>query len=123
MARVCREAGARVRENQLVRELNLEVPAGDARKIEVIANGLPFWGGKQLAVDTTVVSALRADGSSRGGTGTALRDAETVKHRTYADIARSDRCRLVVAAFEVAGRWSNDAVEFVRLLASHKVVP
>ena len=30
----------------------------DERRIEVIANGLPFWGGAQLAVDTTLVSPL-----------------------------------------------------------------
>ena len=45
MARICREAGARVRENQLLRDLNVVVQADDQRRIEVIANGLPFWGG------------------------------------------------------------------------------
>ena len=57
MARSCREAGARVKENQLLRDLNIVAQADDQRKIEVIANGLPFWGGKQVAIDT-VVSAL-----------------------------------------------------------------
>ena len=41
-ARICREAGARVHENQFLRNLNVDVPADDARRIEVIANGLPL---------------------------------------------------------------------------------
>ena len=43
-ARICREGGARVREDQMLRDLNVHVAAGDTRRIEVIANGLPFWG-------------------------------------------------------------------------------
>ena len=66
MARICREAGARVKENQLLRDLNIEAQADDQRRIEVIANGLPFWGGKQVAIDTTVVSALTGRGVARG---------------------------------------------------------
>ena len=50
MARICREAGARVKEVALRSQ-----QADDQRRIEVIANGLPFWGGKQVAIDTTVV--------------------------------------------------------------------
>ena len=41
-----------------VRDLNVGSVPGDDRRIEVIANGLPLWGGMQLAVDTTLVSAL-----------------------------------------------------------------
>ena len=42
-ARVCREAGARVTWNTLVRDLNVAVARFDDRRIEVIANGLPLW--------------------------------------------------------------------------------
>ena len=66
VARICREAGARVKENQLFSELNTVVPVTDQRRSEVIANGLPFWGGKQLAIDTTVVSALTGQGVGPG---------------------------------------------------------
>ena len=38
---------------------------GDDRRIEVMANGLPLWGGMQLAVDTTLVSALSSTGAPR----------------------------------------------------------
>ena len=61
-ARICREAGARVAENVLLRDLNLDAPVLDDRRLEVVANALPIWGGAQVAVDTTLVSPVRADG-------------------------------------------------------------
>ena len=42
----------------LVRNLNVAPVRLHERRIEVIANGLPLWGGVQLAVDTTLVSPL-----------------------------------------------------------------
>ena len=102
-ARICREGGARVRENQFVRDLNVEIPTGDFRKIEVIANGLPFWEGKQVAIDTTVVSALTGRGLSRGRkAGQALRQTKKYKENKYHEIVKNERCRLVVMTFEVA---------------------
>ena len=80
-----------------------------------------MWGGVQLAVDTTLVSALDASSRPRqhqGRTlGAALRIARLAKERAYPELMRAQRCRLVVVAIEVAGRWSSEAVEFVRLLA------
>ena len=65
-ARICREAGGRVTTNVMVRDLGLVEPhVEDARRLEVVVDGLPLFGGAQLAVDTTVVSALRGDGSAR----------------------------------------------------------
>ena len=91
-ARICREAGARVRENQLVRELNIATSQIDGRRIEVIANGLPLWGGKQLVIDTTVVSALTGEGKLRGHVpGHVLIERKKDKLRTYKDVADSDR--------------------------------
>ena len=55
-------AGAAVAMNVLVRDLNVDADRSDDRRIEVIANGLPLWGGAQLAVDTTLVSPLTAAG-------------------------------------------------------------
>ena len=37
--------------------------------------------------------------------------------RTYPELQRGGRCKLVVVALEVGGRWSEEAAEFVRLLA------
>ena len=52
-ARICWEAGGRVATNVFLRDLDLDVHnAGDARRLEVVADGLPLFGGAQLAVDT-----------------------------------------------------------------------
>ena len=92
-ARVCREAGAAVATNVLVRDLNLQAARQDERRIEVIANGLPLWGGSQLAVDTTLVSPLTSAGVPRrrsGATaGAAPADARRSKERTYPEFGRA----------------------------------
>eukprot|EP00973_Karenia_brevis_P074897 10407800-Karenia_brevis.AAC.1 len=51
MARICREAGATVRSNVLIKNLNLPLSASDDRRIEVLAMGLPCRHGRQLAID------------------------------------------------------------------------
>ena len=125
-ARVSREAVARVATNVMVRDMDLNAPnARDARRLEVVADGLPLYGGAQLAVDTTLVSALRGDGSARSGAGdrdgVALTRARSFKERTYPElVGRGARARLVVLALEVAGRWSHEAKTFVNLLARAK---
>ena len=44
VARVCREAGARVARNvRVVADMNIDVPVADDRCIEVVANGLFLW--------------------------------------------------------------------------------
>ena len=124
-ARICREAGARVTSNTRLSDLNLEhIDRHDDRRIEVIANGLPLWGGAQLAVDTTLVSPLTSSSQPRRRagqyTGAALQDARRSKERTYPELLRSRRCRLVVFALEIGGRWSQEATTFLRLLAHTK---
>ena len=47
----------------------------------------------------------------------ALRAARQAKERTYPELVRGNRCRLVVLAMEVGGKWSHEAAEFLRLLA------
>ena len=52
--------------NTRVADLNIpSVHLLDDRRMEVIANGLPLWGGCQLAVDTTLVSPLTREGQPR----------------------------------------------------------
>ncbi len=120
-ARVCREAGATVATNVLLRDLNVVVDRQDDRRLEVIANGLPLWGGVQLAVDTTLVSPLdslgRPRSHARSFRGAALHTARLAKERTYPELLRAPRCRLVVLALELGGRWSREAADFIRLLA------
>ena len=73
-----------------------------------LANGLLFWGGKQLAIDTTVVSALTGQGVARGRwEGQAIHEAENAQRRRYHELVDGDRCHLQVMAFEVAGRWES----------------
>ena len=62
LARICREAGARVRYNAFLRDMNVHVPANDERRIEVLAQDLPCFGGAQLAVDITLRSVLGSSG-------------------------------------------------------------
>ena len=120
-ARVCRETGARVTTNTLVRDLNVAVSRFDDRRIEVIANGLPLWNGAQLAVDTTIVSPLTAAGGARSrrdpARPVALLEVRRRKEATYPELLASARCRLVVIGVEVGGRWGSAAASFLRLLA------
>ena len=101
-ARVCREAGARVTTNVLVRDLDLPLPvAADNRRLEVVADGLPIFGGSQLALDTTLVCALHCDGSPHTGAadtdGVVLQRARRRKERRYPElVGRGSRARLVV---------------------------
>ena len=55
--------------NVMVRDMDLALPnAHDARRLEVLVDGLPVYGGAQLAIDTTLVSPIRGDGTARPGT-------------------------------------------------------
>ena len=125
VARVCREAGARVARNVRVADMNIDVPVADDRRIEVVANGLSLWHGSQLAVDATLVSPLTRTGEPHpradvepGRSVTAA--ARRKRHGTYPELLRARRCRLVVIALEVGGRFGTEAATFLRLLARHR---
>ena len=124
VARICREAGARVATNVAVRDLNIPVPPADGRRLEVVANNLPLWNGAQLALDVTLVSPLRRDGRPIPGAshtdGIAAARAARRKARTYPELVGGRSARLVVLALELGGRWSPDAARFVHLLARAK---
>ena len=77
------QAGARVTTNILGRDLDLAEPnAADGRRLEVVANGLPLFGGAQLAIDTTLVSTVHANGLRRVGVdGAALQAPRRRKER------------------------------------------
>ena len=107
-ARVCREAGGRMATNILVRDLDLGTPdVRDARRLEVVVDGLPLFGGAQLPVDTTLVSAIQGNGEPRNGAaecdGVALAQAKRKKARTYLELVHPGaHARLVVLALERA---------------------
>ena len=118
-ARICREGGARVTTNIMVRDMDLAVPnPGDARRLEIVTDGLPWCGGAQLAIDTTLISSWHCDGTARPGTadtdGAALTAARRRKERTYLElVGPRGRARLVVLAGEVGGRWSAETMSFL----------
>ena len=125
-SRIFREAGARVATNVLLRDLDLLLPnVHDGRRLEIVAEGLPLFGGVQLVVDTTLVAPLRSDGSPRPNVPSemvwALQAARRRKERTYPElVGPRARARLVVWAGEVGGRWSGETLACLRLLAEAK---
>ena len=67
--RVCREAGGRVMTNMLVRDMDLAPGANymaDGRRLEVVVDGLSLFHGAQLAIHTTLVSAVCVQTEHRG---------------------------------------------------------
>ena len=110
----------------MIRDLDLTQPGvADARRLEVVADGLPLFGRAQLAVDATLVSALRSDGTARRRAdqidGVALMDARRRKERTHPELAgHNRRARLVVLVVEVGGKWSQELKCFVSQLARAK---
>ena len=91
-----------------------------------MADGLPLFHGAQLAVDATLVSPIRGNGSARrqcaDHDGAALQQVRHKKESTYPELARprGGRARLVVLGCEIGGRWSDEARDFVSQLAKAK---
>ena len=50
--------------NVLLRDMNVDVPASDGRRIEVLAQDLPCFSGTQLAIDITLRSPLTSAGEA-----------------------------------------------------------
>ena len=75
-------------------------------------------------IPVTLVRPLTRDGQPRRRAGqyagTALTEARRRKERTYPELMRSRRCRLIVLGIETGGRWSEEAARFVKLLAHAK---
>ena len=109
VARVCK-AGGRVTTN--VRVQDLDIPPGaavDNRRLEAVVDGLPLFHGAQLAVDATMVSPVRRDGTAHRQCattdGAAMAQARRRKEPTYPELAQvHGRARLVVVACEVGGQ-------------------
>ena len=76
-------------------------------------------------LSTPLLSALHCDGSAIVGAanrdGVALAVARRHKERTFPEWAAPwSRCRLLVMANAVGGRWSSEALAFLRQLAKAK---
>ena len=124
LARVCREAGATVRCNTKLRDMNVGVAATDQRAIEVLTSGLPINQGAQLAVDITLRCVLNVDGMATPGAahtdGVALQRARGDKERKYTLLVHSQRCHLNVVGLETGGRLSGEAADFICQLAGSR---
>ena len=124
VARICREAGAVVRTEARLKDMNLGIAAADGRRIDVLAQGLPCRSGAQLAVDVTLRSPVTARGEAqpRAATidGAVAERARRDKEDAYPELVACRRCVLVVMAIETGGRWSAEAMAFVEELAAAK---
>ena len=114
-------------ERQKLADVKLEtpVPEDSHREIEIVAKHFPFvQGGIPLACDVTLVSPLTTAGEAKPRAavedGVAIKEAEAYKKRKYPELVHSTRCRLVVLAGEVGGRWSAETVRFIEELAKHR---
>ena len=85
---------------------------------------MQYQHGAQVAVEATLVSPLKRDGTARARAhwqdGAALQDEKKRKETRYPEFRTSQRCHLVVAGQEVGGRWSEEAYEFLLALALNK---
>ena len=116
-----------MRTNVFVRDMDLGAfNLYDTRRLEVVVNGLPLFGGAQLVVDTTLVGPLTREGEAkpRAATvsGACLAVARRRKETRYPELVGDQgRARLVVLAGEVGSRFSLETAHFLRCLASAKV--
>lgn len=122
---VFREAGAHVRHRPLLSSLAVpEVLEDDTRQLDIVAGGLPVFGGRTIVADATLRSPLTGTGSIRGRAlcedGSTFLQARIDKVDKYPELVNSARrhCFLVLAS-EVGGRHSEDCVRVIRILSSY----
>ena len=109
----------------LVRDLDIARSNTDARRLEVVAEGLSVFGGVQLVLDATLVSAHHGDGTplrkADNVDGIALQHVRKRKEDTCPELCElNGRARLVVIAGEVGGRWSPETKAFLQGVAHGK---
>ena len=115
MARICREAGSRVHTNMMVRDMDVQAPLADSRRLEVIVDGLPVRGGAQVPHGLHFAPRRRGAADRNG---VALQIARRRKEITYPEFFEPGRrAHLVVVAIEVGGRWSEETRGFLSALA------
>ena len=123
LARVCREAGAVVRTNVKLRDMN--IPA------QQMSGPSRFWPwdcpstrAHSLAIDVTLRSALTTTREPCPGgatvNGAALQVARQQKEAKCRELLEGHRCSLVVVGVETGGRFGQEAVDFVDSLAAAK---
>ena len=83
---------------------------------------LAVWvGGKHHYVDVCIKNDYAVSNRNRSAEEIET-EARNRKHHTYAEQARADDAQLTVFTLHASGRWSPDAVRFVKLLAAEAEV-
>ena len=111
---ILREAGASTRDRPFLRDLAIpDVVAADARKFDVVAAGLPQYGGRTIVVDTILRSPLIGAGMWRVNShvedGATFAQVVWDKLQKYPELtSQGQRLQFIVAATEVGGRCSDE---------------
>lgn len=126
-AQIFVESGAAVWRERLLRETNLSTPLNDARRMDLVVQGLPVARGLPLFCDVTVCSPVDPSGGVRLHSdtvdGAVLLDRIGAKHRVYNDVRTSHTAELVVLGCEIFGRCSPAVSSILASLAKHCVQP
>ena len=126
LCQVLREAGATARRQPFLRDLAVPgVAADDARQLDVVASGLPVYGGRTLVLDATLRSPLTGAGHVRfdahAEDGATFPRARVDKEHKYPELLTQElRIKFIVAAAEVGGRYNDEVVDLVRQLVAHR---
>ena len=109
---------------QLLRDCGLGIPSTDSRRIDLVARGLPLFGGLPIFGDASVVSPLHGDGTlwgqSASTNGVALQRTRARHEGTYQEICISDKAVFLLLGAEVGGRLSHEALRVLGQLAAVK---
>ena len=121
-ARVCLEAGGRVRTNAFLRDMDLDpINPLDARRLEVVVDGLPMFGGSS-SQSTRRCPDGAAKPRAATMSGAYLEVARRRKEARYPEfVGNQGRARLVVLAGEVGGRFSSETAQFLQDLTNANV--
>ena len=102
------------------------VDPADKRRLDLVIYGATPLGGALCCV-ATLVSSLTRTGQPQpcaaATDGAAFRMAERRKRAAYPELSMGGAQRLVVLGTEVAGRWNEGALRFVRVLGKHVAGP
>ena len=108
----------------MLRDLDLGVDPLDTRRVDLIARGLPLYGGIPVCGDASLVAPLHGDGTPwpRAAThdGVGIERARQLHEDRYPELLSGDRGRLVVLGTETGGRWAPEALTILRNLAEAK---
>ena len=97
----------------------------DSRQLDIVAGGLPLYGGRTIIGDATLRSPLSGPGRAHPGAasidGSTFSGARRDKALAYPELAQEGaRHKFLVLASETGGRFSEECTELMRKLLNHK---